>query len=259
MAKLAEEPHEADLLLEAYYNLQGHNTKISQKTIDIIVQKCIDINPTPDRVLDLYERHYLLGYFPHYTTTRRLAENVKGDAERLERFVGILNVSPFIKVDGETVKEILEGLKGHGLGKQMRRFFVGLIDRAPEILEDAGVVKYLETIPNLPHDKISSVVEKLQSSKEGKDVHSLARIYINSGKPLAEVVGMLGRLKSLEIEGMEETYEGLLRRSKGLYARKPESYQEFVGLYGKGVKGLRKSKEVEELESRILNVQNEEG
>ena len=51
MAKLTESPEEAELLFEAYYNFLGHNTKVSQKTTDIVVKKYIEVKGDPLKVL----------------------------------------------------------------------------------------------------------------------------------------------------------------------------------------------------------------
>lgn len=144
MARLAEEPHEADLLLEAYYNLLGHNTKITHKTVDLVVQRCIEINPTPDKVLDLYENHHLLRYFPHYSTTEKLVGRVSEDSQKLQRFVKILAQCPFIKLSSSIASAILQGLQQHGLKKEMRRFFLEAVSKVPEAQQQPSVLRFLE-------------------------------------------------------------------------------------------------------------------
>lgn len=96
----------------------------------------------------------------------------------------------------------------------------------------------------------------MKASNDDKQIHSLVRIYLRLGKPLTEVVEQLSRMKSLDHEGIESTFKSVLKRSRNVYSKKPEEYEQIVKLYTNTLKKIKKSEPLMELEERILNVKD---
>ena len=64
-----------------------------------------------DKVIEIYENHNYLSYFPHYSITHRLLTLVKSNPEHYHTLMNILINSPLIKFDAEIVGFLLSELK----------------------------------------------------------------------------------------------------------------------------------------------------
>ena len=57
-------------MFEGYYNYLGHYTVISSKTVDRMIGKALTFEGEPlDPVLEVFNNHNYLSYFPSYETT----------------------------------------------------------------------------------------------------------------------------------------------------------------------------------------------
>ena len=122
--------------MDAYYNMIGNKTKLSQKIKDRLVLKGLEIDSARS-VFDLIAYHEMLNYFPHYDTTLAVLEKTieEETGGELFDFIKILGERDLIKLDGrimerikgvpemeaEVLKERQEQLEKH-LGKIHKRF-----------------------------------------------------------------------------------------------------------------------------------------
>lgn len=61
------------MLFEAYYNYLGHFTVISNSTVDKMLLKVLSFPTFPlDSVIELYQNHNYLAYYPSYAVTKQL-------------------------------------------------------------------------------------------------------------------------------------------------------------------------------------------
>jgi len=73
LIKLTEHLDQTQLLFEAYYNYLGHFTVISNSTVDKMLLKVLTFPNFPlSSVLEVYQNHNYLAYYPGYAVTKQL-------------------------------------------------------------------------------------------------------------------------------------------------------------------------------------------
>ena len=73
MIKLTQNVKQTPMLFEAYYNLLGHFTVMSNSTVDKLMLKVLSFEQFPlDAVLETFQNHNYLAYYPGYAVTKRL-------------------------------------------------------------------------------------------------------------------------------------------------------------------------------------------
>jgi hypothetical protein len=156
MIKLARTDEDAKLLLEAYYNLLGNFTKLNNTVTDRMVVKYLNAGGDPAKMLELFEHHTFLMYFPHYNATTRLLEAVQDDPEKLQQLLKLLKSRVFIKIDASFVGKALEAAKDNAEATaailQLAALRTNLLKLNPEYVLKAvsnGLLEYNEQTQEL--------------------------------------------------------------------------------------------------------------
>lgn len=156
MTKLTRTPEDAKLLLEAYYNLLGNFTLLNNTATDRVISKYLDVGGDAANILELYEHHTFLSYFPHYQVTNQLLQAVKDDAEKLEQLLKLLRSRIFIKLDDQFVVNALEVAKeSPELTTSVLQLAAqrgGILQKHPEFIAKAvanGLLAYTEETKQL--------------------------------------------------------------------------------------------------------------
>jgi len=95
----AQELQQAQLTLDAVLN---------NSTTDRMIIRYLSVGGDPTSILELYENHTFLMYFPHYQVTSHLLEAVKADGEKLQQLFKLLRSRVFLKFDAEFIAKALE-------------------------------------------------------------------------------------------------------------------------------------------------------
>lgn len=99
-------------MFEAYYNYLGHFTVISSTTVDKMLAKSLAFEGSSlDKVIEIYENHNYLSYFPHYQVTHRLITLARSNPEHYHALLNIFINSPLIKFNAEIVNLLFDELK----------------------------------------------------------------------------------------------------------------------------------------------------
>lgn len=80
LIKLTEKVEQEPLLFEAYYNYLGHFTMISSTTVDKMLLKALSFQGCSlPKIIEIFQNHNHLGYFPHYSITKKTLQLAKQD------------------------------------------------------------------------------------------------------------------------------------------------------------------------------------
>ena len=67
LTKITQKSDQLPLLFEGYYNYLGHFTVISNKVVDRMLHKALSFQEKPlASIIEIYQNHNYLGYFPSY-------------------------------------------------------------------------------------------------------------------------------------------------------------------------------------------------
>lgn len=108
LTKLTQKPSQLPLLFEGYYNYLGHLTPISSRTVDRMLSKALSFEgEAHDSVLEVFQNHNYLSYFPSYEVTNALINSTEQDEANLIKLMLVFMHSPLIKFNQQIVDKLL--------------------------------------------------------------------------------------------------------------------------------------------------------